>query len=559
MDELKPAVQHVINEAPAGGGRVRRDKSKVHYYGPNAESKTAWAREMGLAVNTTGDSYLGGVIGSTLEERQRLARAKVEKIVADLAKLESPGIPAQIALLWLVSCIPSRFEYLARLCSPDVLRPSSQFLDNAMFSSYCRLAGIHDAEATPQLRRLVFTPISLGGRGLRSAEAMLERSFLGSQALTAPHLAPLVQQEPADSERLQSIAKAMDSVKETISEELADELLPSAPETFTAHFAHDSDERRKEARELQETITTGAKLLLDDKLLAEAKEPRAKALLLACRAQGASLALTTAPHGRHLGLSKEQVTTNERLRLGLAPERSMPIHCHCGHANGQYSFDPWHSLSCQSELGTSVYDRHDDVKFALAHWVTQLGGRVKIEPRRLHEQGPGPQAPPRAGRMRRRQAVPAAAGAGEVKVGGRRREGKVFDLFIWGLGKPIALDVTVVHPLAPSRVQKSAVNPESVLAEAEAEKHGLYDGLADRVGADFFAFAVETTGRLGNDALAFIRRLIQEGARFKHVFAPKQVVQGIYRTVAVAVARGNADIVRSNLAATRLASWDDHR
>ena len=132
-------------------------------------------------------------------------------------------------------------------------------------------------------------------------------------------------------------------------------------------------------------------------------------------------------------------------------------------------------------------------------------------------------------------------------------------MFIWGLGKPIALDVTVVHPLAPSRVQKSAVNPESVLAEAEAEKHGLYDGLADRVGADFFAFAVETTGRLGNDALAFIRRLIQEGARFKHVFAPKQVVQGIYRTVAVAVARGNADIVRSNLAATRLASWEDHR
>ena len=79
------------------------------------------------------------------------------------------------------------------------------------------------------------------------------------------------------------------------------------------------------------------------------------------------------------------------------------------------------------------------------------------------------------------------------------------------------------------------------------------------LGAEFFAFAVETTGRLGNDALAFIRRLIQEGARFKHVFAPKQVVQGIYRTVAVAVARGNADIVRSNLAATRLASWEDHR
>ena len=87
--------------------------------------------------------------------------------------------------------------------------------------------------------------------------------------------------------------------------------------------------------------------------------------------------------------------------------------------------------------------------------------------------------PPRSGRRRRRPAAADAAagkgkaGAAEVKVGGRRREGKVFDLFIWGLGKPIALDVTVVHPLAPSNVQKSADNPESLLKKAEAEKHGL--------------------------------------------------------------------------------------
>ena len=83
------------------------------------------------------------------------------------------------------------------------------------------------------------------------------------------------------------------------------------------------------------------------------------------------------------------------------------------------------------------------------------------------------------------------------------------------------------------------------MREAEAEKHRSYDGLADQIGAKFFAFAVETTGRLGNDALALIRHLIQEGAKFKNVWTPKEVVQGIYRTVAVAIARGNADIVDS--------------
>jgi len=75
------------------------------------------------------------------------------------------------------------------------------------------------------------------------------------------------------------------------------------------------------------------------------------------------------------------------------------------------------------------------------------------------------------------------------------------------------------------------------------------------IGADFYAFAVETTGRLGPGALAFIRRLIQEGARFKNVDAPKEVVNGIYRSVAVALARGNADIVQANLTRSRLAEW----
>jgi len=45
------------------------------------------------------------------------------------------------------------------------------------------------------------------------------------------------------------------------------------------------------------------------------------------------------------------------------------------------------------------------------------------------------------------------------------------------------------------------------------------------------------------------------GARFKNVDAPKEVVNGIYRSVAVALARGNADIVQANLTRSRLAEW----
>ena len=57
--------------------------------------------------------------------------------------------------------------------------------------------------------------------------------------------------------------------------------------------------------------------------------------------------------------------------------------------------------------------------------------------------------------------------------------------------------------------------------------------------------------------MAFIKKLIEEGARYKNVWASKETVQGIYRTVAIAIARGNAEIISSNLRHSRLAAWDD--
>ena len=163
-------------------------------------------------------------------------------------------------------------------------------------------------------------------------------------------------------------------------------------------------------------------------------------------------------------------------------------------------------------------------------------------------------------RARGRQAAAAAAVVGgerkerpEEQAGADKSRRRRFDLMIWGLGTPIAVDVRVTHSLAPSHVEQCAEDAEAVLEAAEAEKARVYRVLADQVGAKFFAFAVDTAGRLGTEALALIRHLIQEGARFKNVVAPKEVVQGIYRTVAIA--RGNAEMVQSNLVRSRLAEW----
>jgi hypothetical protein len=482
-----------------------------------------------------------------------------EDVAGLLRKLENPHIPVQIALLSAFLCIPDRFAYLARLNSPEVLRDAARYLDGQLLSFYCRCSGIAEAELTPSMRQQLFSPRRFGGRGLRSCEALLEKAYLGAQALAAQHLQPLLPLEPPGSARRVSTAAALEAVRSSLSAERAAELLPAEGTELIAHFAGADKERRKQARELQQSLTEGAQLLADERRAAqlEAGPVKEKALRNANRAPGASLAFTTMPTTPELALSNAEVCLNERLHLGLPPERRMPLHCSCGHPNGQYGFDPLHGLSCVSEKGGSVTVRHDDVKYELARWVTALGGRVQVEPRADGSQRRGR----KRGRRRRGDGPPplpaaadgkqAEAKQGEAKAAGRKR----FDLLITGLGKPIALDVRISHPLAPSHVADCAEDPEKVLKKAEAEKARDYRDLADQMGATFVAFAVETTGRLGEEALAFIRLILQEAARYKTVWAPKAVVHGVYRSVAMAVVRGNANVVNSNLLRSRLAEW----
>src|SRR6185436_4055324 len=129
---------------------------------------------------------------------------------------------------------------------------------------------------------------------------------------------------------------------------------------------------------------------------------------------------------------------------------------------------------CPVPQSTSITDRHDDLKFALARWASRLGARdVKIEPRRLD---PNSEKRP--------------------------------DLIIYIGGLCFLVDVTIYHPLAPSHVRACSRNEERVLEEAEAKKLSKYRGMAEEMKGEFFAFAAETTGRLSDQALAFIKALI---------------------------------------------------
>ena len=240
---------------------------------------------------------------------------------------------------------------------------------------------------------------------------------------------------------------------------------------------------------------------------------RTQARLHAVQTKGATLVLTTVPTKQSLQLDNPEFRYKMRLHLGLPPVARMPaLHCPCNHPNGSYDQDPWHALSCHDELSTSVTDAHDDLKFTVAKWARTVGAKVTVEPRGLAQDRKHP------------------------------------DIKIRIAGRTILVDTTRRHPLAPSHVRAAAREPGVILKQAEVQKHGTYDKMAQDNGADFVAFAVETTGAWGREALKLIKDIIAAGQKMKQVWQPHEHVYGIYRSVAVAIARGNASIIKSNLA-----------
>ena len=83
----------------------------------------------------------------------------------------------------------------------------------------------------------------------------------------------------------------------------------------------------------------------------------------------------------------------------------------------------------------------------------------------------------------------------EVTVAGKERPA---DLLAHGISSsaPVALDITVVHTL----LNFDTVRNNSLVSDAEKEKHEHYDAVCATAGLSFKAFGLSTFGGAGPDA-----------------------------------------------------------
>ena len=112
----------------------------------------------------------------------------------------------------------------------------------------------------------------------------------------------------------------------------------------------------------------------------------------------------------------------------------------------------------------------------------------------------------------------------------------------WSRGRCLLWDATCPDTLAPSYVQRSAIESGSAAALAESKKRAKYANLA--LAHDFLPIAIETLGSWGQAGLAFVNEV---GRRISAVTGDKRATSFLKQRLAMAVQRGNAAAVLGTL------------
>ena len=109
-------------------------------------------------------------------------------------------------------------------------------------------------------------------------------------------------------------------------------------------------------------------------------------------------------------------------------------------------------------------------------------------------------------------------------------------------GKPLALDVTITHPL---RLSASLAARGEVAASAElAEKRKKLaaESACTQAGWGFRALAFETTGGMGSGATQTIRQLCRQ-LSMKRGLAAGEVCTQVFRSLSLALAKGKGEML----------------
>ena len=103
---------------------------------------------------------------------------------------------------------------------------------------------------------------------------------------------------------------------------------------------------------------------------------------------------------------------------------------------------------------------------------------------------------------------------------------------------------SIRHPACKTNIMHGSARQQLAAAhKGEAEKKAKYASMAKTQQAEFLPFAVETYGGLGKAARKLRKRIASSAEEGPQMLSEKEVMRELRGSVAIAVQKGNANII----------------
>ena len=421
-----------------------------------------------------------------------------------LSELSGAGLSAQDHFLVLKSSLQMRGAHLPRVIPCAQAQPAVDKLERKVATAAGEIMQrpeLADAQADQ-----LTLPLRFGGMGIRATDTNVAKaSFLSAAAMTqavmltgparfrpfAGHGAEGLRQDWRGLHAAGGALWPPEAAEPTA--ECIEQVMPSAQREYYQY-----DAARKHAALLHASDTRG----------------RARLLSVACRA--ASVWLDTLPMVPALSLPNAAFVSGMRTRLGIThmPANACGVRCACGRYLQPDDTD--HAMTCSRDSGSMTL-RHEVLKESVRRICQRSGVASSAEPMTRHLQG-----------------AQAAARA--------QRDESRGDILMVMPDTLLVVDISVIHPAAETYRHGAATTAGHAAAARDRQKRTRYQQ-ADPTGYDFSPFSVESFGRLGQPAMALLKKLADVAASTNSVHAEDFITNAL-RELSVALIRGNHLVYR---------------
>jgi hypothetical protein len=414
--------------------------------------------------------------------------------------------------------------------------------DECVLRAAHHLVGISTAQGDRYDEQLRW-PLRNGGFGLISAVEIAPAAYLAGAACTlqsSPTFAP-VWSGATDLDPTWPLYKAVADGIRRVSEtdaqlaalcprdklaKISASVLPTGAETFVQDIRAMSAESCLLQSALTHRISTLSHIARVTQVERRGARGHAElARLNALTEKESSLWLRVLPTEASLVLPDVKWQWAARLRLGMEIPLCEGASTLCEHTQAASEGAGWHPLCCLEQSSAEMNRRHHAVVNRIAHFSRVLHLTPRTEPADLD---------------------PARERRPDIQV----------DL----PDVTLLADVTISHPDA-RRWQHTAASRgvEAVGNSRQTEKDDLYTHMAEALDMQFSAFVLYTFGGFHRTALSFIRQLGRALDPATCLVSHTKWKRDLMEHIAVAVQRGNADIMIRHTARLRGMAWPTRR